>query len=133
MKRKTGLGRVLAMALAFMSLALPLFAQKKQVRPDPALPSQILGPQLIAWSQLQSPQPLQQTRNTQEKEPAAQTFTGTIVRDGNTYALKVSTDTTYPLVEQEKAKPYEGEQVRVSGIVAANGESLHILSIEPVS
>ncbi len=133
MKRETGLFLALTVALVFLSVTIPLFAQNKQNQTDPVLPPDIIGPQLIAWSQLQSPQPLQQTRTTQPKEPASQTFTGMIMRDGTTYVLKVSTSTAYPLADPQKAKPYEGKQVRISGILDANGESLHILSIAPVS
>lgn len=133
MKRETGfLISALVVALMFSAIS-PLCAQNKRSQTDPVLPPDILGPQLIVWSQLQSPQPLQQTRATQQEEPASQTFTGIILRDGNTYVLKVSTKTAYPLAEQQKAKPYEGKQVRISGILDANGENLHILSIEPVS
>jgi hypothetical protein len=134
MKRETALlVLALAVALAFLSAIAPLCAQNKQSQTDRELPSDILGPQLIAWSQLQSPQPLQQTRATQQEKPASQTFTGTIMKDGSTYILKVSANTAYPLAEQQKARPYEGKQVRISGVLDANGENLHILSIEPVS
>ncbi|MFZ0815205.1 MAG: DUF5818 domain-containing protein [Candidatus Sulfotelmatobacter sp.] len=132
MKRETGLVLALVVVLAFASVTIPLFARDKQSQTDPVLPPVVLGPQLIAWSQLQSPQPLQQIATQQEK-PASQTFTGMIMRDGGTYVLKVSTSTAYPLAEQQKAKPYEGKQVRISGILDATRESLHILSIEPVS
>jgi len=132
MKRETGLlVLALGVALAFLSAIAPLCAQNKQSQTDPELPSDILGPQLIAWSQLQSPQPVQQAAT--QSEPTTQTFTGMIIRDGGTYILKISTSTAYPLAEQLKAKPYEGKQVRISGVLDANGENLHILSIEPVS
>jgi hypothetical protein len=134
MKRETDLLIwALVVALAFLSVTAPLYAQNKQSQTDPLLSPDILGPQLIVWSQLQSPQPLQRTRASQQMESAAQTFNGKIVRDGSTYVLKVSTTIVYPLAEQQKAKPYEGKQVRIKGILDANGESVHILSIEPVS
>src|SRR6267143_1988235 len=46
-----------------------LVAQDLQSQSSPVLPSNILGPELIVWSQLQKPQPLQ---------PATRTLTGTI-------------------------------------------------------
>jgi hypothetical protein len=134
MKRETGfLVLVLSFTLAFLSMISPLCAQDKRSQNDPVLPPDMLGPQLILWSQLQSPQPVQQTRATAQEEPTSQTFTGMIMKDGGTYVLKVSANTSYPLAEQQKAKPYVGKQVRISGILDANGENLHILSIEPVS
>jgi hypothetical protein len=132
MKREHGLVLALVVALVFLSATIPLFAQNKQNQTDPVLPAVVLAPQLIAWSQLQSPQQLQQTVAQQEK-PVLQTFAGMIMRDGSTYILKTSTNTAYSLGEQQKAKPYEGKQVRISGILDGSDESLHILSIEPVS
>jgi len=65
--------------------------------------------------------------------PAAQTFTGTIVKDGTRYVLKVSTNSVYQLDDQERAKQYEGKQVKIVGTLNATGNSLHITSIELVS
>ena len=67
------------------------------------------------------------------RPPAAQTFTGTIVKDGSRYLLKVSSKDIYQLDDQEKAKRYEGKQVKVEGTLDANGNSLHITSIELLS
>ncbi|MFZ0773917.1 MAG: DUF5818 domain-containing protein [Candidatus Sulfotelmatobacter sp.] len=130
----------------------PMLAQDLQGRPSPASPSDILGPQLIAWSQLQKPQPVpqplpppdrpisqpaQQTQPTnppaQEQQPVAQTFKGTIVKDGSRYVLKVPSNTAYQLDDQKKAKQYEGRQVKIGGAPDANGSSLHVISIELVS
>ena len=118
------------------------------------LPSDILGPQLIAWSQLQKPEPVpqplpppdrpvqqpdQQTEQqpanpqAQPQPPAAQTFTGTIVKDGSSYILKVSSKNVYQLDDQEKAQRYEGKEVKIEGTLDANGNSLHITSIELLS
>jgi hypothetical protein len=65
--------------------------------------------------------------------PAAQTFTGTIVKDGTRYVLKVSSNSVYQLDDQERAKQYEGKQVKIAGTLDAIGNSLHITSIELVS
>ena len=144
-------------ALVFLAASLPLaFAQNRQGQASPALPSDILGPQLIAWSQLQKPQPIPQPllppeRPVQHSDPqpgqqpppavnppaqqppAAQTFTGTIVADGVRYVLKVSSNSVYQLDDQERAKRYEGKQVKIVGTLDATGNSLHITSIELVS
>jgi hypothetical protein len=151
MKRRTSL----LAAWVFLSVAVPLtFGQDFKSQPNPVLPSEILGPQLIAWSQLQKPQPVPQplpppdrpmqqqpdqqpaqsaNPPAQPQPPAAQTFTGTIVKDGNRYVLKVSSNTVYQLDDQERAKQYEGKQVKVAGALDATGNSLHITSIELIS
>jgi hypothetical protein len=152
-------------ALVFMAASLPLaFAQNRQGQPGPVLPSDILGPQLIAWSQLQKPQPIPQpvpqpllpperpvpypvqhsdpqpdqqppqaVNPPAQQPPAAQTFTGTIVADGVRYVLKVSSNSVYQLDDQERARRYEGKQVKIVGTLNATGNSLHITSIELVS
>jgi hypothetical protein len=154
MKRET---RLLA-ALVFLLGTVPLMcAQDLRNQPSPVLPSDILGPQLIAWSQSQKPEPVpqplpppdrpvQQPDQTTDQQPApparpqmqpqpraAQTFTGTIVKDAGRYILKVSSTTLYQLDDQEKAKQYEGKQVKIEGTLDANGNDLHITSIELLS
>jgi hypothetical protein len=147
-------GARLLASLAFLLGTVPLMcAQAPQSQPSPVLPSDILGPQLIVWSQVQKPQPVPQplpppdrpiqqpdkqpvqsaNPPAQPQQPAAQTFTGTIVKDGSRYVLKVSSNTAYQLDDQEKAKQFEGKQVKIGGTLDANGSSLHIVSIEVVS
>jgi hypothetical protein len=149
MKRETSL---LAMLICLLGTVPPMLAQDLRGQPSPALPSDILGPQLIAWSQLQKPQPVPQplppperpipqtaqqaqpsNPPAQPQPPAPQTFTGTIVKDGSRYVLKASSNSAYQLDDQEKAKQYEGKQVKIGGTLDANGGSLHIISIELVS
>jgi len=146
MKRETSLFATLGVLLVIAPL---VFAQNLQTQPSPALPSDILGPQLIAWSQLQKPQPVPQPLPTpdrpaqqpaqsanppaQQQQPAAQTFTGTIVKDGSRYVLKVSSNSAYQLDDQDRAKQYEGKQVKIAGTLDANGNSLHNTSIELLS
>ncbi len=152
MKRKT----CLLATLVFVLGSVPFMrTQDQRSQPDPVLPSGILGPQLIAWSQVQKPEPVPQplpppdraaqqpdqpahpqppqSANPQAQPPAAQTFTGTIVKDGNRCILKVSRNNVYELDDQEKAKRYEGKQVKIEGTLDAKGTSLHITSIELLS
>jgi hypothetical protein len=151
MKRETSL----LSALAFLLVTAPLMVtQNPQSQPSPALPSDILGPQLIAWSQTQTPQPVPQplpgrlvpqpdrqpeganpsaNASAQQQQPAVQKFTGTIVKSGGVYVLKVSSTNEYQLDDQEKAKQYEGKQVTVGGTLDAKGSSLHVIDIELIS
>jgi hypothetical protein len=64
MKRETSLFLTLGLLSA---IAPPIFAQDLQGRPDPVPPSNVIvGPQLIAWSELQKPQPVERP----EQKPA---------------------------------------------------------------
>jgi hypothetical protein len=133
-----------------------MLSQVLQSKPSPAPPSEILGPQLIAWSQVQKPQPVPEPlpppdRPVQQSEPqtgrsaetaqepppqqqpADQTLSGTVVKDGSRYVLKVSSSRTYELDDQDRAKRYEGKQVKVSGTLDASGNIFHIISIELIS
>lgn len=122
MKRETSL----LSALAFLLVTVPLmFTQDPRSQPSPALPADILGPQLIVWSQAQRPQPVPQPLLTserpvpeqqseqpnpaddppaQQEQTTAQKFTGTIVKNSGVYSLKVSSNNAYQLDDQEKAK-----------------------------
>jgi Protein of unknown function (DUF5818) len=151
MKRETSF-----LATLFIVAAGPLvLAQGPRSQSKPVLPSEILGPQLIAWSQLQKPQPVPQPlpppdrpvqqadqqpgqpptppAQRQQQPPAAQTLTGTIVKDGSRFILKVSSSSAYQLDDQDKAKQYEGKQVKINGTLDASGNSFHIISIELIS
>ena len=55
------------------------------------------------------------------------------MKDGNRYVLKVSSNTTYDLEDQERARKYEGKEVKVAGVLDPRGNSLHIISIELIS
>jgi len=143
-------------ALVFLlATSSVMLSQVLQSRPSPAPASEILGPQLIAWSQMQKPQPVpeplpppdrpvqqsepqtersaQTAQDPPQQQPAAQTLSGTILKDGSRYVLKVSSSSTYELDDQDRAKRYEGEQVKVSGTLDASGNSFHIISIELIS
>ncbi len=147
MKRETGL-----LAAVFVLAFAPLMpGQDLSIQPSPLLPSEILGPQLIAWSQVQKPLPVaeallssrsaeqEQGQSTappakeQTQSPATQTLTGTIVKDGSIYVLKDSSGTAYQLDDQDRAMKYEGKQVKIAGVLDAKGNSFHIISIELVS
>ena len=147
MKRETSPLAILVFLLATLPL---MFAQDPQTQPSPTLPSDTLGPQLIAWSQLQKPQPVPQVLlqpdrplqqpdvqranpPTQQEQPAAPTFKGTILKNGTRYVLKVSSNSTYQVDDQYSPKQYEGKQVKIAGTLDADGKSPRITSIELVS
>jgi hypothetical protein len=71
MKRETSLILTLGLLSAFTP---SIFAQDLHGRPDPVPPAKIVGPQLVAWSQLQQPQPIPQPEPEpgQDNRPADQ-------------------------------------------------------------
>jgi len=74
----------------------------------------------------------QQQNDTQNQD--AKPFNGTIVKEKGKLVLKESaTDMSYQLDDQEKAKPFEGKQVRITGRLDANNNLIHVENIEAAS
>lgn len=133
---------MLVTAGVLLILAGSMFAQGVQSEPAPALPSSVLGPDLIAWSQMQTPRPVPQPLPPDQnpgasQQPTAETFTGTIIRVETSYVLKLASGLTYRLDDQtddrNDRRQYEGKQVRLIGSLDADRNRIHILSIKLVS
>jgi hypothetical protein len=114
----------------------------------PVPPASAIGPQLVAWSQMQTPhavpQPMPQEQPDPQKpvpanpqaeqpQPASESFTGTIVKAGGNYVLKSSDKMVYEIDDQDRAKAYEGKRVKISGSVYAKTNLLHISTIDLLS
>jgi cytoskeletal protein RodZ len=57
----------------------------------------------------------------------AQTFTGTVVKQGDKYVLQdAATGTTYDIDHQDEVKKFEGKKVRVHGTLDASGKMIHV-------
>jgi hypothetical protein len=59
-------------------------------------------------------------------------LTGTVVKAGGKYVLKTS-DMNYQLDDQQKAKRFVGQQVKVSGSLDTNTNTIHVSDISPAS
>jgi len=95
------------------------------------------GNQLIAWTQDQQARPVPETQTpatpTQDdvqKQPAAQAFTGMIMKSGDTYVLQTADNVTYQLDDQERAKQYEGKQVQVTGSLDKSANLIKVRDIK---
>jgi Protein of unknown function (DUF5818) len=72
---------------------------------------------------------LQQKPDTQSK-----IFSGTIVKNGDTYVLSdAGTKTSYVLDDAQKASPYEGKKVKVTGTVDAANNTIHVETIQEIA
>lgn len=154
--------RLQALILGSLSCVLVLScagpAENAASGPAPHVSNGLVGPRLIAWTYFQKPQPLPQQNPTPvplpdpqaEQQPAEQgaaqvptapsqpelgshTLSGTIVREGGVYVLKVSDTGLYQLDDQEMARPFENTQVKVVGTLQEGSNMVHVVSIEPVS
>jgi uncharacterized protein YdeI (BOF family) len=73
-----------------------------------------------------------QPQQTQSQEPQdkSATFTGTVVLDGAQYLLRDSSGQIYKLDDLERAKPFEGKAVKVTGHLDAEARLIHVEKIE---
>jgi len=92
------------------------------------------------WAQQDSPAAQQRQPDTTSQTSAmnqvsdAQTFSGKIAKAGGKYILKDTVDKTmYVLDDQDQAKKFEGQEVKVSGTLDAQTKTIHLSSITPAS
>ena len=87
------------------------------------------NPMMISRAAAVSPAPLQQKSATESK-----TFSGTILKNGDTYVLSdAGTKTSYVLDDAQKASPYEGKKVKVTGTVDVSSNTIHVETIQEVA
>jgi flagellar basal body-associated protein FliL len=108
-----------AMTLATLALAIlstvSFAKQQDQSAPQQQQPSQT-QPSTDAPSQASPSQ--------------AQPFTGMVVKEGDKYVLQ-SSGMTYQLDDQEKAKKFEGQQVKVNGDLDKSTRTIRVSDIAP--
>jgi uncharacterized protein YdeI (BOF family) len=114
------------LTLGTLALALgtaPLYAQQDS-QSSSTPPSQ--QQQQPDQSQQQQP-PAGNDAQGQQSASDVQTFSGTIVKQGDRYALQdASSGKTYDIDKQDGLKQYEGKQVRVRGTLDADGKTIHM-------
>ena len=92
---------------------------------------------LQANAQKSASHPQQPTAAQQQNDMPAQDakpFNGTIVKEKGRLVLKdTATNMSYQLDDQEKAKQFEGKQVKVTGKLDSNTNVIHVENIEAVS
>jgi Protein of unknown function (DUF5818) len=144
------MGRMTTLIALLLLLAPGAFPQQSTLQtPEDAYTSR----DLIAWSQLQKPQPapqplpprnpsvpqLEQPQDQQAKLPAdpqnqqepAQSYAGEIIKNGNGFVLQLQDSATYQLEADEALEAYANHRVRVVGNVRPHVRSIRVLKIEP--
>jgi len=75
------------------------------------------------------PQSATDATNAQQ---SARAFQGKIQKSGDEWVLQESaTQTSYKLDDQDKAKQYEGKNVKVMATIDATTNKLHVVDITP--
>lgn len=68
-----------------------------------------------------------------QAQPEAETFYGTILRNGKNFVLSDSaTKSKYKLDDPQKATRYEGMTVKVTGTLDATSNLIHVETIQPI-
>lgn len=80
----------------------------------------------------QNPSSAQQQRQQQVDTQSARAFEGKITKAGDKLVLQdSSTRQAYQLDDQDKAKQFEGKNVKVTATMDPNTNTLHIVDIAP--
>jgi len=122
------------MALA-MALSAVSFAQQDQsAQPSAQQPTSDTqdGQPSSADQQGSQPSSPSQDSPSSSMETQGSSFTGTVVKAGGKYVLKTS-DMAYQLDDQQKAKQFVGQQVKVNGTLDSNTSTIHVADISPMS
>ena len=68
-----------------------------------------------------------------QAKPEAKTFTGTILKSGESFVLSDSVaKSRYMPDDQGKARPYEGKKVKITGTIDVANDMIHIETIEEI-
>ena len=116
--------------IAWSGMQQPTAPEKKggrqQPTPDPTPESQPAPNPASQNSQSAS-------ASTEGQAPTAQTFTGIVSKDTDSFMLKVSENTSYKLDNQQQVQQYVGQRVRVIGTLDSSINLIHVDRIEPLS
>ena len=70
----------------------------------------------------------------QQSEQKTKIFSGTIIKNGDSYVLSdAANKLAYVLDNAEKASPYEGKKVKVTGTVDVASNTIHVETIQEIA
>ncbi len=125
---------IATMALA-MALSAVGFAQQDQsAQPGTQQPSSDMqnGQQTSTDQQSAQPSTPSQDSSSSMQNTQGSSFTGTVVKAAGKYVLKTS-DMNYQLDDQDKAKQFVDQQVKINGTLDSSTSMIHISDISPLS
>jgi glucan-binding YG repeat protein len=133
MKKLITVLATMALAMAFSAVS---FAQQDQsaqpsTQQPPADQQSTQQPSQDQQGAQQPSSPSQDSSGSMQSNQGT-SFTGTVVKAGGKYVLKTS-DMNYMLDDQQKAKQFVGQQVKVNGTLDGNTSTIHVSDISPTS
>jgi hypothetical protein len=122
---------VLAQASASTAKTQMGMAWTQSQKPDPVpSPKPVPLPDQQPEQRPAPEQPPSASPDEGHKDTAAQTFTGTVLKQAKKYVLKTPEMSTYDLDDQDKARQYEGKKVQVIGKLDASSKLIHVQDIK---
>jgi hypothetical protein len=74
------------------------------------------------------------TSMQKRSEPQSKVFSGTILKNGDSYVLNdAGTKTSYVLDDARQASQYEGKKVKVTGTVDVASNTIHVETIQEIA
>jgi hypothetical protein len=123
---------LLALAITLIAMSLMLPAHAKDANGEPSPPVSRQSPSAASQQSPQLPAESPAAGEVQTQEALA--FTGRVVKVRKVFVLQdATTKVSYQLDDQSKVKRYFGRQVKVTGKLEMNSNTIHIDSIEPLS
>lgn len=128
------------MALAMVLSSVSFAQQDQSAQPSaqqPSSNSDMQSGQQTSTDQ-QSAQPSSPSQDSSSsmqnsmQKTQGSSFTGTVVKAAGKYVLK-TTDMNYQLDDQDKAKQFVGQQVKINGTLDNSTSMIHISDISPLS
>jgi hypothetical protein len=115
---------------SMLMLSTTMRAQQADQDPAPATPHRAVP----ATTEQAQPNEAQVPASGQITTKAAQTFSGTVVKENGDIVLKDPvTKVSYKLSDRAKAKRYLGQQVKVTGKLEMSSNTIQVDQIEPLS
>lgn len=115
----------LAMLVGLLGFGMNLVAQQTPSSQDQSGAAQQTTPQTTPAPQAQQPVDAQ-------SQQSARSFEGKITKSGDKLVLQdASSQTNYQLDDQDKAKQFEGQSVKVMATMDPNTNTLHVVDISP--
>jgi outer membrane biosynthesis protein TonB len=117
---------------SYMQEAQPEPGQTRQTpTPDPSPETQ---PQQNPTAPQQYPpdSPEQSQTSDKSQTSTAQSFTGTVNKEADSFILQVSKTVFYKLDNEQQVQQYEGQRVRVTGTLDTSINLIHVEKVEPL-
>ena len=125
---------------------LVMWSYMQEPQPEPGQTRQTPTPDPSPETQPQqnptAPQPKQNPPTSPQQDSSAsdksqtataQSFTGTVSKEADSFVLKVSQSISYKLDNQQQVQQYEGQRVRVTGTLDSSINLIHVEKVEPLT